>query len=126
MVWTTPLGFPVLPEVCEKEKRIRSARESFETLVRCASKRKQSSGTHVKDEERILRAHDLNRADGRDLSGLLVPPSISTLSPVDLSSGSLEDEDVLDERALLESGVDDGLGSDALSSSSSLTVREKA
>jgi len=55
-----------------------------------------------------------------------VPPSVSTLGPVDLSSSSLEDEDVLDERTLLESGIDDGLGSDALSSSSTLTVKEKA
>lgn len=51
-----------------------------------------------------------------------MPPGVSTLGPVDLSSSSLENEDVLDERALLESGVDDALGSDALSSSSTLAV----
>lgn len=79
-----------------------------------------SASRGVKDEQGILSAHDLDGADRRDLSGLLVPPSVSTLSPVDLSSSSLENEDVLDERALLESGVDDALGSDALSSSSTL------
>lgn len=121
MVWTTPLGFPVLPEVCERKRKGGISPKSKLAVV-AVFLRKKSSRTHVKDEQGILSAHDLDGADRRDLSGLLVPPSVSTLSPVDLSSSSLENEDVLDERALLESGVDDALGSDALSSSSTLTV----
>jgi hypothetical protein len=81
--------------------------------------------TGVEDEERILGAHDLDGADGRDLGALLVPPRISTLGPSDLAARSLEDEDVLDQGALLERGVDDGLGRDRLSSSLALTARSQ-
>lgn len=81
--------------------------------------------TGVEDEERILGAHDLDRADGRDLGALLVPPRISTLGPGDLAARSLEDENVLDQGALLERGVDDGLGRDRLSSSLALAAKSQ-
>ena len=49
-----------------------------------------------------------------------MPPLVSTFSPGDLVSGSLQDEAVLDERTFVEGSVDDGLGCDRFSSSLSL------
>ena len=49
-----------------------------------------------------------------------MPPFVATLCPGDGVSGPLEDEDVLDHGAFLESGIDDGLGSNCLAASSSL------
>ena len=53
-----------------------------------------------------------------DSDGLLVPPLVTTLCPGDGVSGPLEDENVLDDGAALEGGIDDGLGGDSLSTSS--------
>lgn len=67
----------------------------------------RKSSTHVKDKERVLRAHDLNRADGGYLGRLLVPPSVTALRPGDLAASPLQDKNMFDERALLKSGIDD-------------------
>lgn len=82
--------------------------------------RTEDNGTYVENEERIFGSHDLSRAVGRNLCGLLVPPEIATLGPRHLVAGTLEDEDLLDGRAVLERSIDDGLGSDGLASTASL------
>lgn len=77
-----------------------------------------SSGSgSVKDEERVLRADNLRSAVRLNLVVLLVPPLIPTLDPLDISSSPLQNQAVLDQRALSKSGIDDGLGGDGLSSS---------
>jgi hypothetical protein len=79
-------------------------------------------GTHVEDEEGVFRVHRFAGAIAGHLEALLVPPRISTLLHADLASGSAEDEDVLDERALAESSIDDRLRRDGLASSPTLTT----
>jgi len=69
---------------------------------------------HIKDEQRILRRHDLRSAVVGDPHRLLVPPSVTTLRPRNLFSGALENKDVLNVGAALERGVDDSLGCDGL------------
>lgn len=73
---------------------------------------------HVKNEQGILSGHDLRWAVARDLEGLLVPPFITTLGPGDGVSGPPKDKNVLDHGAVFESGIDDNLCSDGLSTSS--------
>jgi len=55
-----------------------------------------------------------------------VPPGVAALGPGNLAAGSLEDEDVLDERALLERRVDDGLRRDRLAATLALAKRTDA
>lgn len=43
-----------------------------------------------------------------------MPPLVAALGPLDISSSTLENEDMLHERALGQGGVDDRLGSDRL------------
>ena len=78
----------------------------------------------VEDEERVLGADNLDRAVGLDLVILLVPPLVAALSPGDLSTSALENEAVLDERALSEGGVDDRLGRDRLAAALALVGRD--
>lgn len=80
-----------------------------------------SSGSRgVEDEEGVFGANDLRRAVRLDLLVLLVPPLVPSLDPLDVSSSPLEDEAVLNERALGEGGVDDRLGRDGLASTLAL------
>jgi hypothetical protein len=76
------------------------------------------SGTSrsVENEEGVFGANDLRSTVGLNLLALLMPPLVTSGSPVDFTSSPLEDETVLDERALSESSVDDGLGSDGFTS----------
>ena len=74
--------------------------------------------SHVKNEQWILSGHDFGWAVVGDPEGLFVPPLVTTLGPWDGVSGPLEDENVLYHGTALESGIDDGLGGDSLSTSS--------
>jgi hypothetical protein len=76
------------------------------------------SRPHVKNEQRVLGRHDLGWTVVWDLDGLFVPPLVTTLGPGNGLSCSLEDENVLDHGATLESGIDDSLGGNGLSTSS--------
>ena len=78
----------------------------------------------VEDEQGVLGADDLGRAVGLHLLLLLVPPLVPTLSPLDVPSGPLEDEAVLDEGALGEGSVDDRLGRDGLASTLAFVGRD--
>ena len=49
-----------------------------------------------------------------------MPPFVTSLCPGNRVSGPLEDENVLDRGTVLESGIDDGLGGNSLSTSSTL------
>ena len=106
MVCTTPFGLPVDPDVysCADQRENRST-TSAQT-------------TYVENEERVLGADWLGRAVRWNLRSLDVPPLVATLSPWYLLAGAAEDQDVLDERALLECGVDNDLGCDRFSSTS--------
>jgi hypothetical protein len=73
-----------------------------------------STSRSVENEEGVLRVDNLGRAVRWDLEVLLVPPFIAAFGPLDLAARSLEDEDVLDERAFGESSIDDRLGCDRL------------
>lgn len=63
--------------------------------------------THVKDEQGVLRVHWLAWAEGWHLGALFVPPLVPALGHWDILACSSEDQDVVDQRALLESSVDD-------------------
>ena len=63
--------------------------------------------THVKNEQWILRIHRLARAKRRHLGAFLIPPTISSFGEGDLIAGPTKNEDVLDERLVSESGIDD-------------------
>lgn len=89
-------------------------------VSRSFTEKKGSAGTHVENEQRIFRRHDLRRAVVRDLGGLFVPPLVATLCPWNLVSSALEHQDVLDDRALLDRGVGNDLGGDCLSTSATL------
>lgn len=73
--------------------------------------------THVEDEERIFGRHNLGWAVAGDLSGLLVPPDVTALSPGNLVAGPLEDENVLDTRRLLDGSVGNNLCRNGLTTS---------
>ena len=76
--------------------------------------------THVKNEKRILRGHDLWNTVVGDFKDFLVPPVVSPLGPSDLVARSLENEDVLDMWALGESSIDNGFVGDCLSTTPTL------
>ena len=78
------------------------------------------SNSHVKDEQRILSRHNLRRTVVWDLEGLFMPPLVTSLRPGNGVSGPPLDKNVLDLGATFESGIDDGLGSNGLSTSSAL------
>jgi len=80
----------------------------------------ETRATHVKDEQRIFSRHDLRRAVVWDLDGFLVPPLVTSFGPGNSVPGPLEDKNVLDYGAILESGVNDSLGGDSLSTSAAL------
>lgn len=62
---------------------------------------------HVEDEERVLGSHSLARAVSGHFSTLFVPPFVTSLSHGDLVASSSKNKNVLNKRALLESGIDD-------------------
>ena len=86
-------------------------------VSRSSTEKKGSTGTHVENEQRIFRRHDLRRAVVRDFGGLFVPPLVATLCPRNLVSSALEHQDVLDDRALLDRSVGNDLGGNRLSTS---------
>ncbi len=75
---------------------------------------------YVEDEKGIFGSHDLRRAIARDLQCFFVPPLIPPFNPRDVMASPLEDENVLDQWALFKRRIDDGLGSNALSTSTTL------
>ena len=79
-----------------------------------------SGAGSVEKEERILRGHGYGGVVGRVLLNLLVPPEITTGSHVDVGAGALEDENVANIGALLESLIDDLLGADQLATALAL------
>ena len=91
MVWTTPLGLPVEPEVCK-----------YQLLL--------IKYTHVEDEQGVFRVHSLARAVCRDLGAFLIPPKVSALGRGYIVSSSSKNKDLFDHRALLQGGVDDCSG----------------
>lgn len=76
--------------------------------------------THIKNKERIFGRHNLGRTVIGHLEGLFVPPFVTAFRPRDVVTRALEDQDVLDQRAFLECGVDDSLGGDSLSATFAL------
>lgn len=76
--------------------------------------------THVKNEQRVFRREESGRAEVGDLGGLLVPPLVTALYKVDRVASPLEDEDVLDARAVLDSVVRELLDRDRLSATTTL------
>lgn len=78
----------------------------------------------IKQEERILRVHDLGGNVAGPLLELLVPPDIASLLHGDVGAGALEDEDVGDIGALLERVVDNLLGADELATTLPLICRD--
>ena len=54
-----------------------------------------------------------------------MPPLITTRRPRDLAAGALENEDVLDDRALLNGRICDRLSGDRLTSSAALVGRDE-
>lgn len=76
--------------------------------------------THIKDEKWVFRGHNLGRAIVGDFEGFLVPPVISPFRPSDLVTRSLEHEYMLDQRTLLERGINNRFVSDRLSTTFSL------
>lgn len=76
--------------------------------------------THVKDEERVLSREESGRAVVGNLGGLLVPPTITALNPVDWVASPLEDKDVLDNRAVLDGIVREALDGNGLATTAAL------
>ena len=81
--------------------------------------------TYVEDEERVLGRHGLGRAVARHALRLLVPPLVAAGGPGDGAARALEDEDVRDEGAVRERGVDDGLGRDGLAAAPALVAGDE-
>ena len=79
--------------------------------------------THVENEQRVFSREQRRRAVVRDLRGLLVPPDIAPLCPSDIVAGALQDDDVLDRRALLQRCIHDRLGRDRLATAATLVRR---
>lgn len=71
----------------------------------------------VKDEKRVFGRNDFGRAVRLNAFLCLVPPVIPLIVPLDVSTSAFQNEDVLNERALFESGVNNRFRSDGLSSS---------
>jgi hypothetical protein len=78
--------------------------------------------TDIKDEQGVFGRHDLRRAIVRHLRDLIVPPFISAFSPWNLVACPLQNKHMLDNRAFLQSSVDDHLGGDRLASSLTLVT----
>jgi hypothetical protein len=76
--------------------------------------------THIKDEKWVLRRHNLGRAIVGNFDGFLMPPVIPPLRPSNLVTRSLEHEHMLDQRTLLERGINNRFVSDRLATTSSL------
>ncbi len=73
---------------------------------------------YVEDEQGILGTHDLTWAERGNGCRLFVPPDIATLSPGNLTSSPLQHDNLLNLGAVLESSVNNSLGGDRLSSTS--------
>ena len=89
-------------------------------VSRSSTEKKGSTGTHVENEQRIFRRHDLRRAVVRDFGGLFVPPLITSLGPGHVVARAAEDEDMLDTGRLLDGSVRNNLGRDRLSATTAL------
>jgi hypothetical protein len=76
--------------------------------------------TYVEDKKRVFSTHDFRRAVVGDFEGLFVPPLISPGGPRNGLSCALKDKDVLDERARLQRGIDNGLCGDGLAAPAAL------
>jgi hypothetical protein len=74
-----------------------------------------TSATDVEDEKRVFSGHDFRGTVTGNPGNLLMPPLIASFCPGNSASSPLEDKDVLDLGTLLESGINDGLGSDGFS-----------
>lgn len=107
MVWTTPFGFPVEPEV-------------YITGVSLPKGPSLDEMTHIENEEWVLRGHNFRRAVARNLCDFLVPPLVAASSPRNLSAGAPQNENVLDKRAFLDRGICNCLGGDSFASTATL------
>ena len=76
--------------------------------------------TYIEDEKGMLGGHNFGRAVTRKFGGLFVPPQIPAHSPIDLTTCSFQNEDMLDARAVFDSSVHDHLERDGLPTSLSL------
>jgi len=74
----------------------------------------------VEQEERVFGVDRLRREVVGVLLNLLVPPEVTTRGPRDLSTGPLVDENAGDIRALLESLVNNALGTNDLATTATL------
>lgn len=74
----------------------------------------------VKDEKRVLGADNHGRAVRGDLGGLLMPPLVTALDHVHITSSALENQNVLDAWCTLERGINDRLGGNGLASTATL------
>lgn len=80
--------------------------------------------SHIKNEQRVLGCHNFGRAVVRYLEHLLVPPLVPAFRPGNLIPSSLENDDMLNEGAILQSSVDDGLCSDGFTTAFTLIGRD--
>jgi hypothetical protein len=71
----------------------------------------------VEEEKRVLRIKDLGRADGALFLDFLMPPEITAFGPGDLGAGTTENDAIADLGTFLERIVDDLLGADRFSAS---------
>jgi hypothetical protein len=81
---------------------------------------KFAESTYIEDEKGVFGGHDLGRTVAGDLGSLFIPPHVSTRSKGNFVSGALEKKDMLDDRTVLQGGIDDGLGGDGLATSTAL------
>lgn len=102
----------------------RGTRGLYNFSLCLAIRSKNIKGTHIKNEKRVLRRHDLKGAIRRDLGSFLVPPFISSISPRNRLSGAFENKNVLDFGALLEGSIDNGLGGNRLSTALAFVGRD--
>lgn len=84
-----------------------------------------SRGTRrVEEEKWVLGVDDFRGADGALLDNFFMPPEITALGPGDLSTCTTENEAVADVGAFLERVIDDLLGADRFSASTTFVGGE--
>jgi hypothetical protein len=78
--------------------------------------------TDIEDEKRVFGGHNLIRTEPGNLSGFFVPPFVTTRGPRDFITRPSQDEDVFDERTLLEGSINDGLSSNRFATTTTLVT----
>ena len=88
--------------------------------------RNERKSTHIENEQRVLRAHDLRWAVRGNLLGFLMPPKVPSLSPRNLPTSPLQNKDLLHNPiSTLKSRINNSFSSNSLATTTTFVSRDQ-